>query len=352
MKLILFTLCGLLSISAKGLAEVVTLKNGDRVTGTFVNLKSGKLQLQSDILGVLSIPIDKVSTFSVPKPVALVIKGEGPLRGPLELEPSGDWQVTENGVAHTIKASTVDMIMPTEAYHALVEVNPKPWQAWKGSANVGYALQQGDQESKTFASTVNATRERPATPVFQPHWRSNFSLTALLSHAEKQGDAVTSHNLSTFLRQDYLLTPDNFLFGLAQLDHLATEELYLRQTYGGGYGHDLIKDSRTTFSLIGGLTFVHEKFFTGIVDQSADFLLGEKLGTQITKRARIDHYLNYYPNLTHGAEYRFDTSTVFSVKVGNRFSANVSFIDLYLSTVFAGKQKNNVTVSTGIGYTF
>ena len=32
---------------------------------------------------------------------------------------------------------------------------------------------------------------------------------------------------------------------------------HLRQTYGGGYGHDLIKDSRTTFSLLGGLTFVH-----------------------------------------------------------------------------------------------
>jgi hypothetical protein len=142
------------------------------------------------------------------------------------------------------------------------------------------------------------------------------------------------------------------LFGFAQLDHVATEGLHLRQTYGGGYGHDVIKDSQTTFSLIGGLTFVREKFFTGLSGASADFLLGEKIGRQISNRARVDHYLNYYPNLAHTGEYRFDTSTVFSVKIGDRFSLNASFMDLYLSNPLSGNHKNNVTFSTGIGYTF
>ncbi len=41
-------------------ADVVTLKNGDRITGTLVTIKGGTLQLKSDILGDLSIPMAKV----------------------------------------------------------------------------------------------------------------------------------------------------------------------------------------------------------------------------------------------------------------------------------------------------
>ena len=51
-------------------------------------------------------------------------------------------------------------------------------------------------------------------------------------------------------------------------------------------------------------------------------------------------------------EYRFDTTTVLSIKLFNRFSFNTSAIDLYLSNPPPGNEKNNITLSTGIGYTF
>jgi len=333
-------------------SDVVTLKNGDRVTGSLVTIKGGKLELKSEILGDLSIPLDKVATFSAAKPVAVVVKGEKPVQGALELQPTGDWQVIESGKAQTVAAAKVDLIMPADAYGALVGVTPKPWQDWKGSANVGYAIQHGNQQTDTITTSISGVRERPATPIFQAHWRSNFGLTTLLSHAQEDGSTVTSRTLSTNVRQDYLFTPANFVFGLAQFDHVSTQGLYLRQTYGGGFGHDVINNSRTTFSLLGGLTFVHEKFFTGLSDRSADALAGEKLGRQISKRARLDHYLNFYPNLSQVGQYRFDTSTVFSVKLSNRLALNTSVIDLYLSNPPAGNQKNNITFSTGVGYTF
>ena len=66
----------------------------------------------------------------------------------------------------------------------------------------------------------------------------------------------------------------------------------------------------------------------------------------------MDHSLNFYPNFSQGGEYRFDTTTVLSIKIFNRFSLNTGLIDLFLSNPPAGNHKNNVTLSTGIGYSF
>jgi len=351
--------CTLLTLACAGItaqADVVTLKNNDRVTGTLVTVSGGNLELKSDILGDLKIPMDQVKSFSAEKPVAVVVKGQQPgtaaARGQLELEPSGDWQLTENGKPRTITAASVDLIMPAEAYQKVEEHTARPWQDWTGNASLGYGLQQGNQQTRTFTTTINAVRERPATPIFAPHWRTNFDLTTLLSNSTQNNAFVDSHTLSTDVRPQYLFTADNFVFGLAQFDHISTQGLYWRQTYGGGLGRDLIKSSRATFSLLGGLTYVHEKFFTGDWDQSADALIAEKLGYQISKRIRLDHDFNFYPDLSNTGQYRFDTATTLSAKLAGKFSLNTGVIDLYLSNPPAGNRKNSVTFTTGIGYSF
>jgi putative salt-induced outer membrane protein YdiY len=353
LKLTLTSLLALLCFAGSARADVVALKNGDRVTGVLVTIKGGNLQLKSEMMGDVTIPMAKVVTYSVDKPVALIIKGQQPVRGTLELAPSGDWQVKANGQTQTIAAAKVDTIMPADDYHKLYEApSPKPWQAWKGGISLGESLQRGNQETNTTTTTLNAVRERPPTLDFERHTRANFGLTAMLSSADQTGSSITSRTLSSNLREDLLFTPTDFVFGIAQLDHISTEGLYLRQTYGGGFGKDVIKNSRTTFSLIGGMTFQHEKFFTGAQDQTGNGLVGEKFGKQFNKRIRLDHNLNFYPNFSQLGEYRFDTTTVLSLKVSNRLSLNSSLIDLYLSNPPAGNHQNNVTFSTGIGYTF
>jgi len=352
MKLLLYTFLAVMLAAGLAYADVVTLKNGDRVTATFVDVKDGKLDLHSDALGDLSIPLAQVASFSAEKPVTVVQKNNQTVEGQLALQPSGEWQVTANGKSQTLAASEVTLIMPTGAYQKTQVSTLNPLKEWKGTASLGYSLQRGNQQTNNFTTTINAVRERPEEPIFEPHWRTNFDLMTLLSHAQQGSTFVTSHTLSTDVRPQFLFTQANFFFGLAQLDHVSTEGLYLRQTFGGGYGHDMIKNARTTFSVLGGLTFVHEKFFTGDWDQNAEALIGEKLGFQISKRLRLDHDVNFYPNLSNTGQYRFDTATTVSAKLAGKFSLNSGVIDLYLSNPPAGNKKNDVTFTTGVGYTF
>ena len=351
----LFLASSLLLVCSAGLAQadVVTLKNGDRVTGTLVTIKGGTLELKSDILGSLTIPMAQVTSYSTAQTVALIRKDQEPVRGTLALLPSGDWQVTAKGQEQSFKLADVALIMPEDAYHKTYEgAAPKPWQAWKGTASLGEGLQRGNQKTNTFTTTVNAVRERPATLNFERHFRSTFGLAALLSHAEETGSNVTSHTLTTSLREDFLFSPRDFAFGMAQVDHISTEGLYLRQTFGGGFGVDVIKNPNTTFSLLGGLTYQHEHFNAAPTVDGINGLFGEVFSRQFSKRVRLDHNLTFYPDFSHGGEYRFDTTTAFSFKLSNRLSLNTSFIDLFLSNPPAGNKQNNVTFSTGVGLTF
>jgi putative salt-induced outer membrane protein YdiY len=353
MVLIACTWLALAGVQSAAEADVVILKNGDRITGTFVNVRSTNLTLQNDALGNMTIPVAKVATVSLNEMVTVVVRGQPTLRGGLALGPAGNWQLTDdNGITRTIGAASVDVILPVERYESIIEHKASAWQDWTGTVNLGYSVQRGNQQTDTFSSSVDARRERPPAPIFEPHGRTNTHLTMLLSNATEAGASIGSNTFSTSVRQDILFSPGNFVFGIMQFDHVGTEGLSLRQSYGGGSGYDLSLATRGTLSLIAGLTLVREGFSTGSDEQTAQLLLGEKLRFQLTPRVRVDHSANAYPNLTNAGQYHFDVRTALDVKLTNRFSLNTGLIDLYLTNPAPGSRANNFALTTGITTTF
>jgi putative salt-induced outer membrane protein YdiY len=360
MKTLMYLLVGVALTALSTRASVVTLKNGERVTGTWVSVQNGNLTFKSDTLGQLTIPVNKITSFAPTKPAVIVRTDHSTARGQLKLLPSGNWQVSQNGRVQVVPASKVAVIMPEAQYTSLVYHKAAPWQDWKGNANLGYNLQRGNQQSNVISINVTATRERPAAPTFERHFRTNYSLVMLYSTVRQNGSSISANTLTTNLEEDYLFTPANFLFVSGELDHIQPEGLYLRQTYGGGYGRDLIHSSRTKLSVLAGLTFVNQKLYTvppstapaPPASQYAEALVGEKLDMALTKRLHLNHFLNFYPNLTSTGQYYFDTSTGLAMTLTSRLTANINFVDEYLSNPVLGSHKNNVALTLGFGLTF
>jgi hypothetical protein len=365
---VMCALVTLVSVGRSAEADVVFLTNGDQITGTFQSVHGTNLTLHADGLGSLTIPIAQLSAVSITEPVTVVVRGGSTLRGELALESSHNWRVIDDdGATHMIGGALIDVILPAERYQLLVDHIAHPWQDWTGTANLGYSIQRGNQETNTLSSIVDAKRERPPAPVFASHWRTNAHLTMLLSNAIQGGTSIGSNTISTSVRQDLLFAPSAFVFGIVQFDHVGTEGLTLRQTYGGGSGFDTTLTKRGTLSVFGGLTFVRESFSTSADQTSADqssadqtgqsqptaqLLIGEKLRIQVNPRVRIDHTANAYPNVTIVGQYHLDARTSFDVKLTNRFSLNTGLIDLYLSNPAPGSRRNNFSFTTGIGTTF
>ncbi len=182
----------ILGFSALCRADTVVLQNGDKLTGTFTNVRNGNLLFKSDSVGDVSIPVGKIQSLMLAKPGVIVEKDRKIARGQLALGAKGDWTVTDNGslqtVGQTVAADNVVLILPDDAYRALAEVPSAPWKLWKGAATLGYNFQHGDQQTSTLSAVVAATRERPVDLLFVPHLRSNFGLTTLLAKRQSERD--------------------------------------------------------------------------------------------------------------------------------------------------------------------
>jgi putative salt-induced outer membrane protein YdiY len=341
-------------------ASVVVLKNGERLTGAWVNVQGGNLIFKSDTLGQVTIPVTKIRSFAAKKPAVIIRTDRTTASGQLKLLPSGNWQVSRNGRVQVVPASKVNVIMPESQYTSLVHHKAALWQDWKGNANLGYSVQRGNQDSNIISLNVAATRERPAAPIFMHHFRTTYSLTMLYSTVKQSGTSISADTLTTNLREDYLFTPDNFVFVSGELDHIQPQGLYLRQTYGGGFGRDLIHSSRTMFDVLAGITFVNQKLYTvppsttpaPPASQYAEAVVGETLNMALTKRIHLNHSLNFFPNLTSTGQYYFNTTTGLALTLTSRFTANLNFVDQYLSNPLPGSTKNNVALTLGVGITF
>lgn len=358
MKRIVCLLIGVALAAISARAAVVVLKNGERFEGHWVNVQNGNLTFKSDTLGQVTIPVGKIRSFSPSRPAVIVRNNKSTATGEVRLLPSGDWQVRQNGQNQIVHATDIQIILPQSDYTALVNHKAAPWQDWKGGANFGYNLQRGDQQTSVISANVAAIREGPEAPIFVRHFRTNYSLLMLFSKVRQSGAEISSNTLTTNLREDYLLAPNDFVFVSAELDHVQAQGLYLRQVYGGGFGRDLIHNSRTVFSVLGGLTFVNQKLY-GVAPlpappatQSAELLLGEALDTALTKRIHFTHFLNFYPNLSNTGQYYFNTTSGLAMKLTSRFTANLTFVDNYLSNPPVGSHSNNVGLTVGLGFTF
>ena len=182
----------------------------------------------------MTIPMDKIESVSVDKAAVVVNTDQDVIRGQVRLAPTGDWRVVEGGKERTVKAASVQAVMTAESYHQQFEENRRLWNGWKGAANFGYSIQSGDQRTRSFSSVVTATKEGAFNLIFRPHWRMNWDLTTLLSHAEQHDTSVRSNTVSTNLREDYLLSRRDFLFVAGGMDHIDAQGLYFVAEDGRG----------------------------------------------------------------------------------------------------------------------
>lgn len=354
-------------------AQRVEFTNGDRMSGKWVSVEGPKIEFQSDAVGKLAIPAAKVASFSIAQPVVVVLADGKVIRAAGVRLAAGAWMVSERGATRRIAIAEVATIVPVSRYRAAVtREGSRPWRGWTGAATLGYSLQNGDQQARTLSIGMDAVRHQPHLAGVRERWRTSYSLNLLFAHASSAGQQVSSNTFTTGLRQDYFFRPHNFLFVFGQLDHIQPQNLYLRQTYGGGYGRDVLSGPHVKLSLLGGATFANEKFNGSPAEQLGEALLGERGALHLGKRVLVDHSFTFYPNLSNAGQYRFDTASTLDFRLNSRLSANLGFSDFYISRIPTGSMttvttigpggalvttsfpahNNNVTFTTGLGLHF
>ncbi len=334
--------------------DVFHFKNGDRLTGELERIQGNDVIMKTETIGEVRISKDKLQEFSSSASTVVLVKSGQRVEGTLSLLPSGDWQVQTSSGAQKVEAKNVEIIYPAKTYAEKGYGNkPKLWNNWAGKGALGYSQVRGDQTSRTLSLDFNATRRMPRLLDLPETSSTNFYLNMLFAKStDFQGNHISTDNVSSGVRQDFKFTEKNFWFLLGQLDHFSTQSLDLRQTYGGGVGRDLIHRPSMELQALGGITYVDEKFQGGVRNQNADALVGETFNWKLTHWVTLNHTLSFYPTLTDGGEYRFDTITGLTTQLTKRVSLTSSFTDHFLSNPLPGHRKNELILTTGIGMSF
>jgi putative salt-induced outer membrane protein YdiY len=322
--------------------DIVIMKNGDHLTGEVKKLESGVLYVDLDyVSGSVGLDWSQVEKVQSGGNYQIVLNNGDRLSGSIEKKPESeapgkDVEITSsNGV---VQASQSDI--------AQIETQKRNfWRQLTGSLDFGYDFTSGNDQSTL---TGDASALYAAT-----RWDAGASFTSSFSG---QSSASKSNLQELQLLGDRFLNSRNsFVLGLGDFLHSSQQDLNLRTTAGGAYGRYFIRTQKDQLRWFGGAVFTNESYQSVTShpnDQNVEALLGVTYETYRFDRYDLQSQVFVYPGLSDAGRVRMTTKTTFTMKLSNNFYSNVNFWDNFDSRPPVSSKKNDLGISSGLGWTF
>ena len=358
---ILIVVCSLTSAS---LADQITLKNGDRLTGKVVKSDGKTLVLHTDAAGDITVQYSAIQEMKTDEQLHVTLKGGKTEVGPVSTS-DGKLEISTK-TSGTVEAPKDDVtLMRNDAEQAAYDksLHPGLLHGWNGGANVGFSVARGNSETENLAVAFNAV-----------HPTLKDKITVYASSIDTKNDLATPSTVANLeqggFRYDRNVNPKLFAFGAADFMSNALQFLDLRGVYSGGFGFHAIKSDRTILDFLGGVNYTHETYSNGAVvvpaappnpaiyasygvtNRFVALTLGEELNQKLGKSTAVTQNFTFYPDLQQTGQYRgtFNLGTV--TKLNKWLGWQNQFSDIYVSNPPEGARKNDLIITTGLNVTF
>src|ERR1700733_9273955 len=244
--------------------DQVTLKNGDRLTGTVVKSDGKTLVLHTEAAGEVTIKFKAVQEIKSDEELHVSLKNGKTAVG-LVTTIDGKIEIPDK-TAGTVEAPQGDVTLirndsEQKAYDD--SLHPGLMHGWNGGLNVGFSVARGNSETENLALAFNAI-----------HPTLNDKITLYASTINTKNDLATPSDVASLqqggIRYDRNVAPRVFVFAGADFMANALQELDLRQVYSGGFGFHAIQSETTILNFLGGVNYTHETYSNGpLVPDSA-----------------------------------------------------------------------------------
>jgi putative salt-induced outer membrane protein YdiY len=341
---IAFVCCAAILASA---ADQVSLKNGDRLSGTILKSDGKTLVLHTDYAGDVTLKWDAVQGIQASEPLHVELQDGRKAVGTVS---SADDKISVSTAgAGTVEApvsSVKTLRNDTEEQAYEKTLHPGILQEWKTGLNAGFALTRGNSETKNLSVGFLAARQTL-------HDKLSAYANSVYATNDAAGSApsTTANTAGGGARYDHDLNPRVFGFVSGDFFSDALQGLNLRSVFGGGAGYHAIKTETTTLDLLAGLNYTHESY-TGLTRNFAALTLGEELMHKLGQSTVLNESLTFFPDLNDLGEYRgtFVFGTV--TKMNKWLGWQNSFSDIYVTNPPVGKRQNDILLTTGLSVTF
>lgn len=292
-------------VTASVRADTVVLRNGDRLTGTVVNVSADTVRLQTDYAGEIAIERAKVATLTTDEPVPLMI-GDRIENGRIGAGENDNVTVArEDGTTGSMPLARIAHIKPTPRQGG-------PGVNYAGRVNLGYSRSAGNSQNERLYGE-GELRAR--------HKDYRWSVGG--DARESSDDGVRSEsNWRARGNHDWFFRPRQFLYTRATFEHDEFRDIDLRSTVGGGYGYQVLETDTTQLSLQGGVDYVNVQRDVGEDEEYPAAGWGISYEQQVwTGRVVLFHDQDGFWSLEDADDILARTKTGARFPLGNGFSA-------------------------------
>ena len=359
-KFEVLALITLLGFSTSSFADQVTLKNGDRLTGTVVKSDGQTLVLHTDAAGDVTLKFDAIQEIKTDADLHVTLKGGKTAVGPVTT--TNEKLEIATKTSGTVEAPKEDVTLirndaEQQAYDK--SLHPGLMHGWDGGLNVGFSVARGNSETENLALAFNAVHPTLHDKIML--YASSINTTNNLASPS----TVASLEQGGF-RYDRDIKPKIFVFGAADFMANALQFLDLRQVYSGGFGYHAIKSDRTVLDFLGGLNYTHETYSNGalvagttdvfesygVTNRFLALTLGEELDKKLGKSTELTQTAGFFPNLQQTGEYRFTFNLGTVTKLNKWLGWQNQVGDIYVTNPPTASKRNDVIFTTGLNISF
>ena len=270
----------------KAYADVVTMNNGDRLTGQVVALKDGSLHLETAYADqVLNLPWSEVAIIETDQPVTVKFSSEEVIKGrlfpgkkPGQLMISGE--MITGGKVHMDNVQAINP--PAEGAVSL-----------DGSITLGGNRQSGNTDRNALSAAVDA--------VVQSR-KHRFTLGLVTNYAEEE-DQITERNTFGRLKYDFFFTKQVYGYLNNEFLYDRFKDLNLRTVVGPGFGYQVWDDDVKALAFEAGLAYYNEDRDEGEDQSWVTARLAARFAYTFAGGIEFRENLTLYPSLENGGEY-------------------------------------------------
>lgn len=362
---LLLYLFGLLCCSSL-FADQITLKNGDRLTGTILKSDSKLLVIKTEVAGEVSVQWAAIDSITSTQPLHVGLSGGQIVVGPVATSEGRIQVATPTSGTVTMAKDSVQVIRSDSeqaAYDAEIERlrHPRLTDFWGGTLDTGLSLTRGNSATVNYTISAKAVRDTSRDKI-------TVYTTAIYGTNQNVSPSQTiAHEIRGGIRADVNFTDRWFVFGLTDFDSNQLQHLDLQNVIAGGVGYHVIKTLKTTLDLFGGAGYNQRYFsaftlpnptpppptttFPAVTQRNASAVAGEELNTKLSSRTTFGENFSLYPGIGGPGGYRFTFNTFASTKLKNWLGWQVTFSDNYISNPPFSVKSNDLLLSTGLRLT-
>lgn len=328
-------------------ADQITLKNGDRVTGSVVKKDEKNLTIKTDLLGTVTVAWEKVESVQTEKPVTVELTGGDLVKGTLVVREN-----TAQVAGRTVAPGEITAVRDDAEQRTHERLLRPSWlDLWAGNATLGFSGATGNAKTSALAAGLNASRATRAdkTAIYINAVYASATIGGVSSTTAQaaRGGWAYSRNLGSAL---FVNTFNDY-----ETDRF--QNLDLRFVLGGGFGYSIWKGESGRLDVLGGGAFNRESFArtpdrSEFVRRSGEAYFGNEFNYKLNSITSIYQNLRVFSNLSETGEYRFNFDSGVTTRLLKWLTWNAAVSDRFLSNSVPGRKHNDILYTTGIGVNF